>query len=177
MPVLDPTQIARDACAARFDAIGAHHTANRYREGSRDDCGFMDVARRAAEMALASRPDDETPIPVVLFCPLCLKPHIDAPDPAVGWENLPHRSHKCLNPECGCIWRPADVATSGVAYVESCGKSDTWPADEVHDATIADLQAAGLLPKPEEEPFIGEYVDDNGVVCRARLPKPGEPEA
>lgn len=74
-------------------------------------------------------PDDEQPLEVVLFCPVCKFQHIDAPDEAKGWTDPPHRSHLCLNPDCGHIWRPANVATRGVARVGTRGKSDTWPRD------------------------------------------------
>lgn len=74
------------------------------------------------------------PIPMVLLCPTCGAQHIDRPDtpedgadwnaPEIAWTNPPHRSHLCH--ECGCIWRPADVATTGVAATETIGKADTW---------------------------------------------------
>lgn len=43
-----------------------------------------------------------------------------------NWLNPPHRSHKC---KCGCIWRPADVPTVGVAAIQTKGKADNWPND------------------------------------------------
>ncbi len=65
------------------------------------------------------------PIDMMLNCPICRCPHIDAPDPASGWANPPHRSHLCAR--CGCVWRPADVATNGVAAVKARGTKDTYP--------------------------------------------------
>lgn len=62
------------------------------------------------------------PINMLLWCPQCNEQHIDAP--SEGWNNPPHRSHLCH--ECGCIWRPADVATNGVAEVKTAGDADTW---------------------------------------------------
>jgi hypothetical protein len=41
-----------------------------------------------------------------------------------AWTNPPHRSHLCLN--CGTIWRPADVPTTGVATIGTRGRADTW---------------------------------------------------
>lgn len=63
------------------------------------------------------------PIPMILFCPQCHVQHIDAPDPAVGWDNPPHRSHECS--KCSTIWRPADVPTTGVSTINTCGERDT----------------------------------------------------
>lgn len=73
------------------------------------------------------------PIPMILFCPACGVQHIDAPEPSLGprfqdpgrsdeWTNPPHRSHLCAG--CGHIWRPADVATEGVAAILTRGKHD-----------------------------------------------------
>ena len=62
---------------------------------------------------------------MILHCPKCGVQHIDAHDPAVGWDNPPHRSHLCQ--ECGCIWRTADVHTTGVAKLATRGDADTWP--------------------------------------------------
>jgi len=64
----------------------------------------------------------DAPIPMLLWCPKCNEQHIDAP--SEGWDNPPHRSHLCH--ACGCIWRPADVATTGVADIKTAGDADTW---------------------------------------------------
>lgn len=84
--------------------------------------------------------EDQKPIDMVLYCPNCGMQHVDAPERpsearpvlyADAWTNPPHRSHLCHS--CGCIWRPADVTTNGVAELKTEGKADTWPvhADEV----------------------------------------------
>lgn len=87
------------------------------------------------------------PIPMILFCPApgCGLQHIDAeaehdedcatlrswrgPDiPACDcdrWMNPPHRTHTCHS--CGHMWRPADIATAGVAEIETKGKHDSDP--------------------------------------------------
>ncbi len=71
-------------------------------------------------------------IDMVLHCPKCGMQHVDAPDKpsdaspvlyADAWDNPPHRSHLCHG--CGHIWRPADVATNGVAAVKTTGKNDS----------------------------------------------------
>jgi hypothetical protein len=77
---------------------------------------------------------------MLLFCPQCNAQHVDAPEternyqarlsnamPAeLGprWTNPPHKSHLCHN--CGNVWRPADVATNGVAEIKTRGTRDTW---------------------------------------------------
>lgn len=63
------------------------------------------------------------PIPMILFCPACGLQHIDAPEPEGGWDNPPHKSHLCHG--CGHIWRPADVATNGVAEISTRGDHDS----------------------------------------------------
>ena len=63
------------------------------------------------------------PINMLLQCPMCGMPHVDAPEPTRGWTNPPHKSHLCHG--CGCIWRPADVPTNGVAFLSTVGASDT----------------------------------------------------
>ena len=77
------------------------------------------------------------PIPMILFCPLCGVQHIDKADEDASaypdghesrWDNPPHRSHLCA--ACGCIWRPADVPTTGVERIATRGKADTFDADK-----------------------------------------------
>jgi hypothetical protein len=64
------------------------------------------------------------PIDMMLFCPKCGLQHIDAPDARTpDWNNPPHRSHLCHG--CGCIWRPADIPTNGVAGIQTRGTKDT----------------------------------------------------
>ena len=72
----------------------------------------------------ASEP--QAPIDMVLHCPRCHTQHVDAPDDrSADWINPPHRSHLCH--ACGCIWRPADVATNGVQSIKTKGKADSEP--------------------------------------------------
>lgn len=74
------------------------------------------------------------PLDMILYCPNCGRQHIDAPDERTpGWVNKPHRSHLCHDPECQCIWRPADFCTNGVESLLTEGQNDTWPShnDEV----------------------------------------------
>jgi hypothetical protein len=101
----------------------------------------------AIDSALQQAIADEraTPIPMILHCPNCSEQHIDQPESETSfrhrmeafalvaepqdrwpsrWTNPPHKSHLCHN--CGTIWRPADVATIGVASIQTRGKEDTW---------------------------------------------------
>jgi hypothetical protein len=93
--------------------------------------------------------EEAAPVPMLLFCPHCGTQHVDAPEAFTPtgrcecsgpdeceaceqnraayeetWQNPPHRSHKCH--ACGCIWRPADVATTGVETIATVGKKDNW---------------------------------------------------
>lgn len=93
--------------------------------------GIAAISTRLKEHTALSRPNvDEAPIPMILHCPSCGLQHIDEPDERTpDWSNPPHRSHLCHG--CGCIWRPADVATEGVRTISTAGKADTWkPGDE-----------------------------------------------
>lgn len=91
----------------------------------------------------------EKPIDMVLFCPNCGKQHIDAPDDhpelrdihKAPWTNPPHRSHLCH--ECGCIWRPADVPTNGVAAITTKGQKDTWVGKAPLAAPLKPNRCAG----------------------------------
>jgi rubredoxin len=52
-----------------------------------------------------------TPIPVILFCPLCNARHIDAGD----FASRPHATHACQ--ACGFCWRPSINTTVGVQFL------------------------------------------------------------
>lgn len=113
----------------------------------------------ADAVAAASIPD-EKPIPMLLFCPNCGLKHIDEPDEwSPDWDNPPHKSHLCHG--CGCIWRPADVPTEGVASIETRGKADTWSVDK--QAMPADVPDERVRVAREAlEPFaaMAEYLDN-----------------
>jgi hypothetical protein len=105
------------------------------------ECHAEHAAAIAGGVFLKGEP---APIDMILHCPKCGVQHIDAPEPhdpfpAFGpgmdrekWTNPPHRSHLCH--ACGFIWRPADVATNGVAKIKTVGKADSAapvaPVDE-----------------------------------------------
>lgn len=102
------------------------------------DCTLLNQAHELATQV--------QPVPMVLHCPQCHMQHIDdeehasarsyvdggplgmiettSIDGAVVWDNPPHRSHLCH--ACGCVWRPADVATTGVESISTKGSADTW---------------------------------------------------
>lgn len=89
----------------------------------RSDAEYADRIAGAVRKWLAVQPVD--PIPMVLHCPACGVQHID--EPSEGWDNPPHRSHKCGG--CGIIWRVADVPTVGVpeSALKTSSAADTWP--------------------------------------------------
>lgn len=77
------------------------------------------VARRGLEpIAEESKP---SPIPLILYCPMCQERHIDEGVHATR----PHRTHSCQS--CGHTWRPAIVPTVGVKYLP--GYKNEQPAE------------------------------------------------
>lgn len=56
-------------------------------------------------------PDDNKPIPMILWCPACSARHIDTGD----FATKPHHTHACQT--CGMVWRPAIVPTCGVRFL------------------------------------------------------------
>lgn len=53
-----------------------------------------------------------TPIPMILYCPICCYQHLDEEE----WATRPHKTHQCQH--CSHEWRPANVATVGVAELQ-----------------------------------------------------------
>lgn len=49
------------------------------------------------------------PIPMIIYCPMCCYQHLDEGE----WATRLHRTHQCQH--CSHKWRPANVATVGVA--------------------------------------------------------------
>ncbi len=89
-----------------------------------DFTGTLEFDERAALydreqrlMAAARAEALASPIPMLLWCPVCHLQHIDEPSPT--WANPPHRTHLCLG--CGHLWRPAEVATNGVLALAEKG--------------------------------------------------------
>lgn len=130
---------------AAAEAAGREH---KWSGATYDNCVNCGQSAEYADIICPSPdapPQHAAPIDMVLFCPRCHAQHIDAPETHremvegvhVGnvtlWDNPPHRSHLCA--ECGCVWRPADVATNGVAAVKTAGRVDT-PVIEQHAAVV-----------------------------------------
>jgi hypothetical protein len=109
------------------------------------------------------------PIAMILYCPQCLKQHVDKPQPLMKWTNPPHRSHQCQY--CGCVWRPADVPTVGVERIETTGKRDTWVAGKAVICAKCRHDRKWLSkgePTAEGKPTCGhgrEYNDACGCHC------------
>lgn len=132
--------------------------------------GFLE-AMKVAKVEVAA-----IPIPMLLFCPACGAQHIDAPDPRGQWNNPPHRSHLC--DKCGCTWRPSDLATTGVARIETRGERDSWSADAGGAFPLdPDLGACELCAKPlARGQFVNQY-DDVGTAhanCDDPFARPSE---
>jgi len=54
---------------------------------------------------------NETPIPMLLWCPMCNARHIDEGE----FATKSHHTHACQG--CGMVWRPAIVPTCGVQFL------------------------------------------------------------
>jgi hypothetical protein len=98
-----------------------------------------------AYSALHSTTQPERPIPMILHCPACRLQHID--EATSDWDNPPHRSHLCHG--CGHIWRPADVATDGVAAINTFGSADSPKAQP--ERLDREAMAAALKGWPVDE--------------------------
>lgn len=85
---------------------------NRFWHGMGYLLGYR-IAERAAVDASTLEREARQAIGVAceLFCPVCGMQHIDAPETETGWENPPHRTHRCKF--CSHEWRPYEVATYG----------------------------------------------------------------
>jgi hypothetical protein len=107
-----------------------------------EDKNTFNWLMEARRVVLAAAPSsgDAKPIPMLLYCPDCGLQHVDAPQPGENWTNPPHRSHECQH--CGTVWRPADVATTGVEKIATAGKNDTSPVDRGFAAPVAEPPAA-----------------------------------
>lgn len=57
------------------------------------------------------------------------------------WKNPPHKSHLCLN--CGIIWRPASLPTTGVVAIDSRGEKDSWSGESEMLAEFRQMALAG----------------------------------
>lgn len=69
---------------------------------------------------------EPTPIPMVLFCPVCKAQHLDQLEAdGTDWAKRLHRKHLCKNtpngPDTGCghIWKPSEDYTVGVLKLET----------------------------------------------------------
>lgn len=116
-PILTDERIT--AIAAPFDHNGIDGEGGYFQA-----LDFGRAIEADTRVALAVMPGKGVPVDMVLHCPSCGLQHIDAPDDrTTEWINPPHRSHLCHG--CGHIWRPADVATNGVATINTKGKNDS----------------------------------------------------
>lgn len=61
----------------------------------------------------------ETPVPMLLFCPLCTLRHVDEGE----FATKPHHTHACQG--CGFVWRPAPVCTFGVRFLPGFKNGDS----------------------------------------------------
>lgn len=79
--------------------------------------------KRNVEVMLWGEVTRESPVPMILCCPVCTEQHIDKSKE--GWDNPPHRTHQCEY--CNHQWRPSDAYTTGV--LETVTHGGTQPSD------------------------------------------------
>ena len=150
----DHVRIARAALAAITPTEPADPDAA---TGCADDQTFAAFsAKKLREAVDKVMPTEPAAIPMILHCPKCGVQHVDEPEDGFhegqdavsgswssGWDNPPHRSHLCHG--CGCIWRPADVATEGVRAIATKGAADTWSTEPADDG--AGYRAGDVVSK------------------------------
>ena len=134
------------------------------------DCGHQrpsEIVDLKRDLATPAAERGRVPIPMILYCPACALQHIDAPQPEKEWTNPPHRSHECQG--CGCVWRPADVPTVGVASIATRGSRDSG-IPERDRALLERLpsveEIAGLISTLDFRPA-GEHPDKCGPIATA----------
>lgn len=71
---------------------------------------FDHQAELAAKLSAIADAID-APVPMILYCPQCRSRHVDAGE----FATKSHHTHACQ--VCGHVWRPAVVATTGVAFL------------------------------------------------------------
>lgn len=139
------------------DLIGRLHD----RDSGETQLTEEDLANAA--FIVASCNNTGTPINMLLFCPQCGEQHIDEAKPHVcetcgksesecicvtfeAWLNPPHKSHRCNNPACNHVWRPADVATNGVKDLKSQGARDGSPQPmKATDIILSDVRQQDMF--------------------------------
>jgi hypothetical protein len=86
------------------------------------------------------------------------------------WTNPPHKSHLCHG--CGCIWRPCDQPTEGVATIETSGKADNWvgsgatPAVDMREAAAKVAERFGVAMKKREGEHLASARDAQSIAGR-----------
>lgn len=125
----------------------------------------------------------DSPIDMILYCPNCGMQHIDQPNRLEDivhwqsgtivdqlWTNPPHRSHLCRKEDggCGCVWRPADVPTNGVAELKTRGKADTWPAVHNEEVRAMTARSHGVPAAHEPDCTAPDCDCEPGIECAAR---------
>lgn len=177
-PAVEPNGDAdARAYAAQLFSAKVVALARRFADNELSTYRLAHEVEKLLAAATAVEQREPAPIDMVLHCPACGMQHIDGyeynsdrqdrypafgEDPAISWDNPPHRSHLCHG--CGHIWRPADVPTNGVAVVKTRGKADSpAPAQPVERP-----DAAALVDKVNR--LVREYgvAEATGDCVRAR---------
>jgi hypothetical protein len=145
-----PAPTLADHIAAAIDALETAKVGLQwYRDAHPEEVdGSDDEADAQIDASLSGLQSIAGPIPMVLHCPACGVQHIDAPENKGRWTNPPHRSHLCHY--CGHVWRPADVATTGVLAIATKGKNDSPVLPKTTETGEIDysLKAGDIVTSP-----------------------------
>lgn len=165
-----------DALAAFLCEGASSDCAGLERELSKRLLMVVDAGHWAANVNAADAAAE--PIRMVLHCPRCGLQHVDQPEPESGWTNPP------LCHGCGCIWRPAEVATNGVPGLTATGTADNWfPGSATSlDARIAVMDVLAAVrddfTAPDAAAALDEAMRRVTELCGTGLPdSPASPFA
>lgn len=107
----------------------------------------------------------DTPIPMLIHCPMCRERHIDR-----GlFQTQIHHTHACQG--CGHVWRPAIVATVGVEFLPGFKNEEPKPKPERCHWYFA--VAGQICPYPKDAPIHSLADVHNGLgLIHPWSPKP-----
>lgn len=93
--------------------------------------------------------EEPTPIPMLLWCPKCSARHIDEGE----FATRSHTTHACQ--ECGMVWKPALIPTTGVQFLPGYKNDPPKPPKQLRKGLLpvraVDVAAYILSHRDREE--------------------------